>query len=98
MGVCVDSAKSVTSDGARQDDAPGRPARIRPSRPAADAGGPAGPLRRFDLGRLRTVALCRGRGGSALFFQSQNSAFMSSDNLLSLLRAMSSLAIIASHR
>ncbi len=51
--------------------------------------------RRFPISRLRTLGLVLAIILVSLFFQSQNSAFLSSRNMLSLLRAMSSLAIIA---
>lgn len=49
----------------------------------------------LDVSRLRTLGLVLAIILVSLFFQSQNSAFLSSRNMLSLLRAMSSLAIIA---
>lgn len=47
------------------------------------------------LSRLRTFGLIGAIVLIALFFQFQNSAFLNPDNLLSLLRSMTSLAIIA---
>lgn len=49
----------------------------------------------FNISRLRTLGLGAAIVLVSLFFQSQNSAFMSSQNMLALLRAMSSLAIIS---
>ncbi len=47
------------------------------------------------ISRLRTLGLIGAIVLIAVFFQLQNSAFLNPDNLLSLLRAMTSLAIIA---
>lgn len=49
----------------------------------------------LKLSKLRTLGLVAAIVVVSLFFQTQNPAFMSSRNMLSLLRAMSSLAIIS---
>ena len=47
------------------------------------------------ISRLRTLGLIGAIALIAMFFQVQNSAFLDPDNLLSLLRSMTSLALIA---
>jgi ribose/xylose/arabinose/galactoside ABC-type transport system permease subunit len=55
----------------------------------------ASPARSVNISRFRTLGLLGAIVLIALFFQYQNSAFLTPDNLLSLLRSMASLAMIA---
>jgi len=55
----------------------------------------ATPARNINISRFRTLGLLGAIVLIALFFQYQNSAFLTPDNLLSLVRSMASLAMIA---